>query len=293
MLSKPQGLIDVGEQSTEVDGINVRYSRAGNGSPLVLVHGLLGYSFSWRYAIPIFAQNRAVYALDMPGSGFSDALPALDARLSAAAHRLSRFLDTLGIRHCDLIGSSYGGATALRLATSEPHRIKTLVLVSPANPWSMIGRKRLAVLGIPGVRLIFPHISRRLRFMHGYFVRRMYGDPARVSADTLHGYSLPLVRPGVLEHAVRIARSWQVDMRELKANIRNAADIPTLVIWGSKDRLVDLESAQAICQNFRNARTVIIEGAGHLPYEEVPEQFCPPVLDFLETYSPAQVIDGK
>jgi pimeloyl-ACP methyl ester carboxylesterase len=96
-----------------------------------------------------------------------------------------------------------------------------------------------------------------------------------------------------LEHAVRIARSWREDMDELKSHIRNAADIPILVIWGSKDRLVDLASAQAICENFRTARTVIIEGAGHLPYEEVPEQFCPPVLDFLETYSSAQGIDGK
>src|ERR1043166_6840326 len=141
MLSQPQGLTDVGERSTEVDGTNVRYSRVGQGSALVLVHGLLGYSFSWRYAIPILAKKRVVYALDMPGSGFSDAPPALDARLSAAAHRLSRFLDTLGIKHCDLIGSSYGGATALRLATIVPQRIKTLILVSPANPWSMIGRK--------------------------------------------------------------------------------------------------------------------------------------------------------
>ena len=293
MLSEPQRLTDVVERSIEVDGINIRYFHAGHGSPLVLVHGMLGYSFSWRHAIPILAQHRAVYALDMPGSGFSDAPFGLDARLSAAAHRLSRFLDKLGIQNCDLIGSSYGGATALRLATIEPHRIKTLVLVSPANPWSMIGRKRLAALRVPGVGIVFPDLSRRLRFMHGYFVRRMYGDPERVSAQTLHGYSLPLVRPGVLEHAVRIARSWHDDMRELKADIRNAADIPTLVIWGSKDRLVDLESAQAVCENFRTARIVIIEGAGHLPYEELPTQFCTLVLDFLETYSPAQGIDGK
>lgn len=293
MLSEVQRPTDVVERSIEVDGINIRYSHAGHGSPLVLVHGLLGYSFSWRYAIPILAQNRAVYALDMPGSGFSDAPPGLDARLSAAAHRLSRFLDKLGIPPCDVIGSSYGGATALSLATIEPQRIKTLILVSPANPWSVIGRKRLAALCFPGIGIAFPQISRRLRFMHGYFVRRMYGDPEKVSAQTLHGYSLPLARPGVLEHAVRIARSWREDMDELKSDIRNAADIPTLVIWGSKDRLVDLASAQAICENFQTARTVIVEGAGHLPYEEVPEQFCPPVLDFLETYSPGQLIDGK
>jgi pimeloyl-ACP methyl ester carboxylesterase len=72
-----------------------------------------------------------------------------------------------------------------------------------------------------------------------------------------------------------------------------AADIPTLVLWGSKDRLVDPDSAEMIARNFRCAETRVIAGAGHLPYEEVPEQFCQPVLEFLNIHSPAQVPDGK
>jgi pimeloyl-ACP methyl ester carboxylesterase len=261
---------------------------------LVLVHGLLGYSLNWRSAIPILARDREVFAPDMPGAGFSDCPRGLDARLIAAAERLSRFLDTAGVAGCDLVGSSYGGATALRLAALEPSRIRSLVLVSPANPWSRIGRKRLAALGLPGVGLLFPCVSRRAGFLHGYFVRRMYGDPARVTAATLRGYSLPLARPGVFEHAVKIAQNWQSDMRELRREIPKAADVPTLVLWGSKDRLVDPASAEIIGRNFRISETRVIEGAGHLPYEEVPEQFCKPVLEFLNIHSPpAQVLDGK
>lgn len=288
-----QSAFGIDERTIQVDGLSVRFLHAGRGPALVLVHGLLGYSHNWRSAIPLLAQRREVFAPDMPGSGFSDCPIGLDARLAAAAQRLSRFLDAVEVARCDLIGSSYGGTTALRLAALQPSRIQALVLVSPANPWSRIGRKRLAALGLPGVGLLFPPVSRRVRFLHGYFVRRMYGDPARVTAETLHSYSLPLARQGVFEHAVKIAQNWGSDMRELRREMPNAADVPTLVLWGSKDRLVDPTSAEMIAGNFRCAETRVIAGAGHLPYEEVPEQFCKPVLEFLNIHSPAQVPDGK
>jgi pimeloyl-ACP methyl ester carboxylesterase len=288
-----QSASGIDERSIQVDGLCVRFLHAGRGPALVLVHGLLGYSHNWRSAIPILVQSREVFAPDMPGAGFSDCPHGMDARLAAAAKRLSRFLDTVGISSFNLVGSSYGGATALRLAALEPSRIRSLVLVSPANPWSRIGRKRLAALALPGVGMLFPSISRRVRFLHGYFVRRMYGDPARVTAETLHSYSLPLARPGVFEHAVKIANNWRSDMRELRREMPKAADVPTLVIWGSKDRLVDPASAEMIGRNFRISETRVIEGAGHLPYEEAPEQFCEPVLKFLDIHSPVKVLDGK
>src|SRR5579884_2101771 len=92
------------------DGVRIRLRRQGAGHPVVLVHGLLGYSFSWRSVIPILARNRQVLALDMPGAGFSDCRPNLDCRLISAAQRLRSLLTAAGIDACDLVGSSYGGA---------------------------------------------------------------------------------------------------------------------------------------------------------------------------------------
>jgi pimeloyl-ACP methyl ester carboxylesterase len=286
MTGTTKPVIQVTERFVEIEGMKVRFLHAGSGSPLVLLHGLLGYSFSWRLALPILAQQREVFAVDMPGSGFSDCPRNLDACLTTAADRLAKIIDGLGIDDCDLVGSSYGGATALKFAELYPSRVRSLILVSPANPWSRIGRKRLAMLGIPLVSRVFPTVSRRFRFLHPFFVRRMYGDPKRISAETLRGYSLPLFRDGVLEHAVKITRTWRADMRDLKEAMPEAAPIPVLVVWGSRDRLVDFSSAEKIAQNFKSARVAVIEGAGHLPYEEYPEQFCAPVLEFLATHSP-------
>lgn len=278
----------VTENFVEVDGLRMRFLCAGHGPALVLVHGLLGYSFSWRNAIPMLARERKVIAVDMPGAGFSECFSALDGRLVAAAQRLKAFLETIRAFPCDLVGSSYGGTTALRLAALQPECIRTLVLVSPANPWSHIGRKRLALLRIPTVGGLFPKVGRCIGPLPQYFLSRMYGDASRLSEETVRGYSLPVARPGVLEHAVKITRSWHEDMRELQREMPKAAAVPTLLVWGGNDRLVEQASMEPLRRNFKTAKTVVLEGLGHLPYEESPEAFCPPALEFLDAHSPAQ-----
>lgn len=258
---------------------------------MVLVHGLLAYSFSWRFALRLLAREREVFALDMPGSGFSDLDPTLDARVDAAAGRLARFLDAVGIRNCDLVGSSFGGTTSLMLATQQPDRLRTLTLISPANPWSRIGRKRLALLHVSLLGSLFPPFARVVRPLGGYFLRRMYGDPRAVTEEAIQGYSLPLRRSGVFEHGVKIAQAWQASMAQLEQALPAAAGIPTLLIWGSKDRLVDRASVEVLRQKL-HAQLAIMPGTGHLPYEECPGEFCQVVLRFLAEH-PAPVLDGK
>lgn len=272
---------EISDKRLQVDGLRVRFWQAGSGPALVLVHGLLGYSFSWRGVITSLAQDRQVFAPDMPGAGFSQCGPNLDCRLLGAARRLLGFMDAAGIGSCDLIGSSYGGATSIILAGLVPSRIRSLVLVSPANPWSRIGRKRLALLRNPVMALLFPKVARAVHPMHRYFVRRMWGDPRLVTAETLNGYVRPLVQPGIFEHAVKTVRTWRADMGELEAALPKIADVPTLLVWGGQDRVVDPASAGLMAKQLPRARVAVLQGAGHLPYEECPEEFCRIVRNFL------------
>jgi pimeloyl-ACP methyl ester carboxylesterase len=106
-------------------------------------------------------------------------------------------------------------------------------------------------------------------------------------ADTVRGYGLVLARHGVLEHAVKIVRMWHTDMRELEAALPRIGDIPVLLLWGSKDRVVDQRSAELLRRRLHRARIAVIPDAGHLPYEERPEEFSSIVLDFLAQHSPA------
>ena len=111
---------------------------------MLLVHGLLGYSFSWRFVIPALAQHATVYAIDMLGTGFSDRPRGLDCSLKTSAERLLRFINKAELPSCDLLGTSHGGAVAMRAAAIAPERVRRLILVDPVNPWSAHGKRLTA-----------------------------------------------------------------------------------------------------------------------------------------------------
>ena len=117
----PPKLAGTEECWAAVDGHRVRYLRAGAGPPLVLLHGLLGYSFSWRFNFQALGSLATLYAPDLLGMGFSDR-PAADYGLRASAERVLGFLATLGIEDFDLLGTSHGGAVAMRLAALAAER---------------------------------------------------------------------------------------------------------------------------------------------------------------------------
>src|ERR1700694_1813659 len=140
----------------DMDGARLRYLRAGSGPPVVLLHGLLGYSFSWRYTIPALAPYATVYAPDMLGSGFSHRPAGLDCSLRAVAQRLLGFVEKLGLSRFDLVGTSHGGAVAMMAAAQSldstaagTAKMGKLVLVAPVNPYSAHGRWLAPFLGGP------------------------------------------------------------------------------------------------------------------------------------------------
>ena len=267
------------------ESARMRYLRAGSGPALLLVHGLLGYSFSWRFAIPALAQHATVYAIDLLGTGFSDRPPGLDCSFKASAERLIQFMDKMGLASCDLLGTSHGGAVAMVMAALAPDRIRRLILVDPVNPWSAHGKRLTVFLSNPLIAPLFSTLTPHVRSLHEYYHRRMFGDPRRIPPDSLEGYRKPMRIPGSYEYALAVARSWNRDLKELESALPRIANIPTLLIWGSLDTAVDPASAAELKQHFRDCQLVMIEGVGHLPYEEDPEEFNRVVGEFLSSNS--------
>jgi pimeloyl-ACP methyl ester carboxylesterase len=120
-----------------------------------------------------------------------------------------------------------------------------------------------------------------LKFLHGYFLRRLYGDPRRIRPGTLAGYSAPFDMPGAFRYGLSALRYWARDLEQLRAALPRIAHIPTLLVWGSRDKAVDPRSALPLSRQFHDCRRINFEGVGHLPYEEVPEEFNRAVVDFL------------
>lgn len=275
---------DVQELSVILDGGRVRYLRSGSGPALLLLHGLLGYSFSWRFVMPALCDRATLYAPDMLGTGFSDRAPGSDFSLRGSAERLLRFLDEVRIDCADLLGTSHGGAVVMMAAALAPQRVRRLILVAPVNPWSARGTRLAPFLSSPPIDTLFVALAPFLKIAHSVLLRRLYGDTRRIRPGTLAGYSAPFAIPGSFRYAVELMRTWNGDLRELESMLPHIAEIPTLLLWGGEDRAVDPASALVLRKHFHHARLTIFEGAGHLPYEEIPEQFNRAVSEFLTSH---------
>jgi pimeloyl-ACP methyl ester carboxylesterase len=270
------------EHWAQVDGGRMRYLRCGTGPPLVLVHGLLGYSFSWRFAMPEWSQQATVYAVDMLGAGYSDRPTSADYSLRGNAKRLLKFLDEVGVPASDLLGTSHGGAVAMMAAALAPHRIRRLILVAPVNPWSEHGKGLAPLLSGRVISALLPRLGRHLETARRMVLRRLYGDPSRMHPGTLEGYSAPFSSARAFEQPLAVLRSWNTDLEELESLLPRIADILALLMWGTNDVAVDPASATPLSKCFKNCRLVMLEGVGHIPYEEVPEEFNRIISQFLE-----------
>jgi pimeloyl-ACP methyl ester carboxylesterase len=116
-------------------------------------------------------------------------------------------------------------------------------------------------------------------------LRRLFGDPRRIRPGTLEGYAAPLAIPGSLGYAIALLRSWNSDLHELESVLPQISQIPALLMWGGADGAVTPSSATKLRQCFANSRLVIFDGVGHLPYEEIPEEFNQAVTAFLASTS--------
>lgn len=265
-------------------GAWMRYLRAGSGPPLILLHGLMGYSFSWRYAIPAVAPYRMVYAPDMLGAGFSDR-PRIDHSMRATARSVLRFAETLGLPSFDLLGTSRGGAVAMcaaaECADRGTPRVRSLILVAPVNPYSAQGRWLAAFAGSRYGKPLVRAVIERMPGLYPFWHARMFGDRKKIPAGSLEGYKAPLAEPGLFDHALSIVSTWGADLHELEALLPKLKGIPTCLMWGSKDPAVYFSSMKSLARYFPNAAEVVFPGIGHLPYEECPEEFNRALVGFL------------
>ena len=278
--ASPKTRTGIAEADLNVGGHRVHYLTAGSGPPVVLIHGLLAHSFSWRHAIPALARHFTVYAPDLLGIGFSDRVPGLDCGMSASAQRMIEFLDALRLSNFDLVGTSHGGALSTIIAAELGTRIHRLVLVAPVNPWSRAGRKRIAVLSTLMGGWLFQKTFLRLDRLNNWVLERLYADPKKIVPGLFEGYAEPLKIPGSVNYLLGVVRCWQRDLLQLEpyyAKIR----VPTLLVWGDHDSAVLPSSAYHVQRAIAGSKLVMMPNVGHLPYEEAPEEFNRVLLEFL------------
>lgn len=255
----------------EVDGERVHVVERGSEGPrLLLLHGYASNAQAWRAVIDRLDGRFRMAAPDMVGFGSSSRTPTHPLTGDAYAERLVGLLDALGWPRAHVVGQSWGGGLAQRLAAAHPDRIDRLVLVATVDP------SRTLWLGTAGLRvgIRFPWLAQLAVTRAQRFAARAAG----VSAwELARGYVDPLRIPGTSDFLDRFvaehATSSHLDLARVQA--------PSLVIGPLEDRVVLPEIARSVAARIPGARYVAVPGAGHSVAAEAPDVIADLIADFL------------
>ena len=268
-------------QFIDIDGLSVHLrdqGRRDDPEPILLLHGTSASLHTWEGWVAELAKQRRVISLDLPGFGLTGPFADGDYRVEHYTGFLLGLLDQLQVSRVVLVGNSFGGQLAWRFALAHPERSARLVLVDaagyPRNAESVPIGFRLA--GIPALA---PLMSRLLpRSMIESSVRNVYGDPDRVDDELVERYYQLTLRAGNRQ-ALR-QRFAQAPSGELHERI-GELELPTLIIWGGRDRLIPANNAERFAADIEGSQLVLFEDLGHVPQEEEPQRTVAVLTRFL------------
>jgi pimeloyl-ACP methyl ester carboxylesterase len=263
-----------------VNGHRMHFLQTGAGPELILLHGLVGTAAAWRHTIPTLASASTVYSVDALGIGRSERVSGLDARLAAQADRVVGFMDAVGIASSDFLATSHGGAVALTVAARHPERVRTLALHAPANPFSHVTDASVRFYQSRTGRWFAHRIPSLSKSVQSLALLHVCGD-GQVPENSLDTYMGSVRVPGTIDYLLRLLEGWFTDMQDLETALDRVQEVPILLLWGDRDRVVSLESGRRLHDLLIRSELVVLPGIGHLPYDECPRIFAEAVNSFL------------
>jgi pimeloyl-ACP methyl ester carboxylesterase len=286
------GFVDIGS-------LRVHHMQGGRGSPVVFIHGLgsSGY-MEWRFTLEAAAEGHRVYAPDLPGYGRTEK-PRARYTIPYFARFVERYLENRGLRSVVLVGASLGGRIALEVALEQPRLVRKLVLVNTLG----LGRPQIRMAQMAYGLVTIPRVGEAvMRFTRGALgwaspkmIRRVAGRYAGAGSDLersmddvylgnlremyagddFHNAYLSTVRSLINPRAL-FGGNHDVTAR------LNEIKIPLQLIWGADDPLFPVAHAARAHALVAHSRLAVIEGAGHSPQAERPEEFNRVLLKFID-----------
>lgn len=287
-LPWPGRLVVPGGGESGEQAVFVRTTRTEGDPPsaeAVYVHGLAGAAANWTSLAGLLAPMATGHAPDLPGCGRSDPPRQGDYSVREQVRVLAAVIREVSHGPVHLVGNSLGGFVSTMLAAQHPELFRSLTLISPAVPDIRLTKDRgadtrLAALLAPGVgRLMEPRMQaipaeQRVRGM----VALCFGDPAAVTdedsmaAALEYGWrsDLPWSQRAVLGQLRELMKGYFAPGPRSFWAAAASVTVPTLVVWGTRDRLVDVRLAQRTAQVFPQSRVLVLAGVGHVAQMEAP-----------------------
>jgi pimeloyl-ACP methyl ester carboxylesterase len=263
----------------------LRYHEAGEGPPLLLLHGSGPGVTGWRNFrgnLAAFAEHFRCLVLEFPGFGVSD--PTDQHPMVAAPAAVLRLLDGLGLHQVDVIGNSMGGIVGLQVAAAHPERVRRLVTIGG------IGRNIFSPGPGEGINLLVEFTEDPTRERLVQWLHSMVYDPAVVTEELIEERWLQATDPETLASARRMYGRQAMQARSAAAA---SSDTPpywamlhkiqarTLITWGRDDRVSPLDMALIPMRTIPDAELHVFPNCGHWAMIEAKEAFEATVLAFL------------
>ena len=280
----PSGIVEVPAQSlagsndrfVDVNGMDLRYRTFGTPAPdrpnMVLIHGFGNSLQSFRLLGPLLADDFYVITVDLPGFGLSAKPVDYDYRGPNQARTVSAFIHALGLKRTIIGGHSLGGAIALRVAVEEPEVIGLLLM----NPG-------IISTGVPAITeyLFFPlpRLSAKQftdRAFREQFLKLSFVDQSVVTSEVIDDLMLATRSEGYMAGTTSMMGQYE---SASEVTLLDQVKVPTVIVWGEKDRNKTPEELAALRAGLRNSSVVAVPGAGHYVHEEDPDAVAKGVID--------------
>jgi pimeloyl-ACP methyl ester carboxylesterase len=266
------------ERDVTASGARLRVADSGSGSSVILLHGLFLDHTTWDGISRSLSEHHRVVAPDLPGFGASEKPPVsrFSYQVEAFAEAVADLYAALELGRAHVVGQCLGGAVALVLAARHPELVSKLVLVDALCETPRLGAfGQLGLLPLAG-GFIFKQLWGKNVFRA--LLRERLSGPAGEDETRLDHHYAAFSEPAARVSALETLRAVQ-DLRPLVARTAGVR-APTLVVWGSGDRVVPVSAGKRLAREIPGARFELL-GTGHAPQDEAPEALGAAVSRFL------------
>ncbi len=284
--------IQITDHVARVNGLNMHYLRAGQGDPLVLLHGWPQHSLMWRKIMPALAERYTVIAPDLRGAGGSS-ITASGYDKRTMATDVYALVRQLGLEGIFLVGYDHGAGVAYQYASAHPAEVRRLAILDYAMPgfgyekamqpspdWDSGSNWQLAFFTVPDVAERF--ITGQERELLSWFFWHISCNPSAVSQNDFEEYVRQISKPGALRAGINyyaaVWQDWQ-DMEHHKESARRKLRMPVLAVGGECSGGAGIaQSMQPLAENVQGA---VIKQAGHWLADENPSALTRQLLTFF------------
>ena len=272
-----------------VHGYERAYRMAGRGPALLFLHGIGDDSSTWLDLLASLSADFTVIAPDLLGHG-SSAKPRADYSVAVYACGMRDLLTTLDVDRVTVVGHSLGGGVAMQFAYQFPERCERLVLVGSGGVGAGV-HPLLRLAAAPGAGLVLPLLGTppAVAALRGFAgLLRVFDD---ADLDYVLTRYVRLVEPSTRSAFLRTLRSvvdWRGQVVNMLDRCYLTEGIPTLLVWGTEDRVVPSGHALRAHRAMPGSRLVLFEGAGHFPHRSDPKRFLEILREFLAQTPPAR-----